>query len=262
MPSSSSRSKQRLAICGRDAVADPAGAEQEADAVAVARRVDRRAEERGAWEEIRARDLEPAEELAPVLRERPPAPRPRSARQTGAGDSSTGAASRISPRLSSVHQTRCSSSCANRRFAASGSRRCLPRAHVEHERAVDAHAGSEARATAAARGSSARLLGREGQPHVLPVARQASLDRVPLINELHRPISIMTPVAQVEGISREAPRLSEDRLRELFREMLVIRRFEEKVEERFRAGRAARFPPCRDRPGGSCVRGLRGARAG
>ena len=51
----------------------------------------------------------------------------------------------------------------------------------------------------------------------------------------------MTPVAQVEGISREAPRLSEDRLRELFREMLVIRRFEEKVEELFRAGELPGF---------------------
>ena len=30
--------------------------------------------------------------------------------------------------------------------------------------------------------------------------------------------------------------LSEERLREFFREMLLIRRFEEKVEERFRAG--------------------------
>jgi pyruvate dehydrogenase E1 component alpha subunit len=51
----------------------------------------------------------------------------------------------------------------------------------------------------------------------------------------------MTAVAQVEGISREAPRLSPERLRELFREMLVIRRFEEKVEERFRAGELPGF---------------------
>ena len=51
----------------------------------------------------------------------------------------------------------------------------------------------------------------------------------------------MTPVAQVEGIPREAPRLSDERLRDLFREMLVIRRFEEKVEERFRAGELPGF---------------------
>ena len=51
----------------------------------------------------------------------------------------------------------------------------------------------------------------------------------------------MTPVTQVEGIPREAPRLSDERLRDLFREMLVIRRFEEKVEERFRAGELPGF---------------------
>jgi len=48
----------------------------------------------------------------------------------------------------------------------------------------------------------------------------------------------MTPVAQVEGIHA---RLSDERLRELFRQMLVIRRFEEKVEERFRAGELPGF---------------------
>jgi len=51
----------------------------------------------------------------------------------------------------------------------------------------------------------------------------------------------MTPVAQVEGIQRDVPRLSDERLRELFREMLVIRRFEEKVEDRFRAGELPGF---------------------
>ena len=35
--------------------------------------------------------------------------------------------------------------------------------------------------------------------------------------------------------------LSDERLRELFREMLLIRRFEEKVEERFRAGELPGF---------------------
>src|SRR5262249_15979162 len=56
-----------------------------------------------------------------------------------------------------------------------------------------------------------------------------------------RAISIMTPVAQVERDRREASSLGEQRLRELFREMLVIRRFEEKVEERFRAGELPGF---------------------
>jgi acetoin:2,6-dichlorophenolindophenol oxidoreductase subunit alpha len=51
----------------------------------------------------------------------------------------------------------------------------------------------------------------------------------------------MTPVTQVEGVPRETPRLPDARLRELFREMLVIRRFEEKVEDRFRAGELPGF---------------------
>jgi acetoin:2,6-dichlorophenolindophenol oxidoreductase subunit alpha len=43
-------------------------------------------------------------------------------------------------------------------------------------------------------------------------------------------------MAKLEKMSRSEGALSDERLRELFREMLLIRRFEEKVEERFRAG--------------------------
>ena len=52
----------------------------------------------------------------------------------------------------------------------------------------------------------------------------------------------MTGMTQVDGEQRvTAGHLSDERLRELFREMLVIRRFEEKVEERFRAGELPGF---------------------
>ena len=44
-----------------------------------------------------------------------------------------------------------------------------------------------------------------------------------------------------EGASADRSALSDERLRELFREMLLIRRFEEKVEERFRAGELPGF---------------------
>ncbi len=44
-----------------------------------------------------------------------------------------------------------------------------------------------------------------------------------------------------EGASADRRALSDERLRELFREMLLIRRFEEKVEERFRAGELPGF---------------------
>jgi acetoin:2,6-dichlorophenolindophenol oxidoreductase subunit alpha len=49
-------------------------------------------------------------------------------------------------------------------------------------------------------------------------------------------------MARVEnGTRAEAARLSDERLRECYREMLLIRRFEEKVEERFRAGELPGF---------------------
>jgi pyruvate dehydrogenase E1 component alpha subunit len=46
---------------------------------------------------------------------------------------------------------------------------------------------------------------------------------------------------KAEGASAATGALSDERLRELFREMLLIRRFEEKVEERFRAGELPGF---------------------
>src|SRR5918997_2781252 len=48
-------------------------------------------------------------------------------------------------------------------------------------------------------------------------------------------------MAKVERKPRAEGGLSEDRLRELLREMLLIRRFEEMVEERFRAGELPGF---------------------
>jgi pyruvate dehydrogenase E1 component alpha subunit len=48
-------------------------------------------------------------------------------------------------------------------------------------------------------------------------------------------------MAKVENKPAAGGALSEEQLRELFREMLLIRRFEEKVEERFRAGELPGF---------------------
>ena len=48
-------------------------------------------------------------------------------------------------------------------------------------------------------------------------------------------------MAKVEDMAAGTSALSDERLRELFREMLLIRRFEEKVEERFRAGELPGF---------------------
>ena len=51
----------------------------------------------------------------------------------------------------------------------------------------------------------------------------------------------MRLMAKVEEKSTGQESLSDERLHELFREMLLIRRFEEKVEERFRAGELPGF---------------------
>jgi TPP-dependent pyruvate/acetoin dehydrogenase alpha subunit len=52
----------------------------------------------------------------------------------------------------------------------------------------------------------------------------------------------MLAMARVENETRAgSSSLSDERLRELYREMLLIRRFEEKVEERFRAGELPGF---------------------
>jgi acetoin:2,6-dichlorophenolindophenol oxidoreductase subunit alpha len=48
-------------------------------------------------------------------------------------------------------------------------------------------------------------------------------------------------MAKVEDMTAQTSALSDERLHELFREMLLIRRFEEKVEERFRAGELPGF---------------------
>src|SRR5438034_2892510 len=52
---------------------------------------------------------------------------------------------------------------------------------------------------------------------------------------------MLRAMARVERKPRASEALSEERLRELFREMLLLRRWEEKVEERFRAGELPGF---------------------
>ena len=65
------------------------------------------------------------------------------------------------------------------------------------------------------------------------------LDRPPLVGESHEPEHKLRRMAKVERKTKGT--LSEDRLRDFLREMLLIRRFEEKVEERFRAGELPGF---------------------
>ncbi len=82
------------------------------------------------------------------------------------------------------------------------------------------------------------VLGGEPEKRIRPVLGQAVEDLPPLFDEAHEPEhKLKAKVAKVE----KKGAVSEDLLREFFREMLLIRRFEEKVEERFRAGELPGF---------------------
>jgi acetoin:2,6-dichlorophenolindophenol oxidoreductase subunit alpha len=82
----------------------------------------------------------------------------------------------------------------------------------------------------------------ERESSLAPVLGQGGKDATPLIDEPHAGVSIMKlAMAKVEKKPRADSALPDERLHELFREMLLIRRFEEKVEERFRAGELPGF---------------------
>ena len=81
------------------------------------------------------------------------------------------------------------------------------------------------------------LLDRQRQSRLGPVVRQLALDLVELTDEWHGPEHKLDLVAKVE----QKGTLSSSDLRDFFREMMLIRRFEEKVEERFRAGELPGF---------------------
>ena len=85
----------------------------------------------------------------------------------------------------------------------------------------------------------------ERKPCVRPVLRKRGLEAPPLPGEAyggraggHAAQHRLRPVAKVES---KRGSLSEERLRDFLREMLLIRHFEEKVEERFRAGELPGF---------------------
>ena len=71
----------------------------------------------------------------------------------------------------------------------------------------------------------------------MPPRIQAVFDVLPLVDECHRTNHKLRAVAKVETKTS----LTKGDLRDVLREMLLIRRFEEKVEERFRAGELPGF---------------------
>src|SRR4051794_36116973 len=75
------------------------------------------------------------------------------------------------------------------------------------------------------------------EARVTPVVGQLALGLVETVDECQEPQHKLSLVAKVE----QKGTLAKSDLRDCFREMLLIRRFEEKVEERFRAGELPGF---------------------
>jgi acetoin:2,6-dichlorophenolindophenol oxidoreductase subunit alpha len=81
------------------------------------------------------------------------------------------------------------------------------------------------------------IVHREHEVRIAPPRIQAAFDGVPLVDERHCANHKLRAVAKVEAKAS----LAKSDLRDVLREMLLIRRFEEKVEERFRAGELPGF---------------------
>jgi acetoin:2,6-dichlorophenolindophenol oxidoreductase subunit alpha len=84
---------------------------------------------------------------------------------------------------------------------------------------------------------------REGKLRRAPAFRKVGLDLLPLIDEFHgrKSIDLLLACRRVATLEEKGQVSSSGRLKEFLREMLLIRRFEEKVEERFRAGELPGF---------------------
>jgi TPP-dependent pyruvate/acetoin dehydrogenase alpha subunit len=84
---------------------------------------------------------------------------------------------------------------------------------------------------------AALVVDRDDEMRLTPVRIQSAFDAGPAIDECHECESRLSRMAKVESKGT----LVRADLKDFFREMLLIRRFEEKVEERFRAGELPGF---------------------
>ena len=84
---------------------------------------------------------------------------------------------------------------------------------------------------------------REGQLRGAPASRKRGLDLLPLVGQFHgrKSSDLLLACRRVATLEEKGQVSSSGRLKEFLREMLLIRRFEEKVEERFRAGELPGF---------------------
>src|SRR3954454_713319 len=220
---------------GRGAVAEPPGdAETEARLAPVAGRICGRQQEGGAFEIVAREELELGVDIAPVLRESGelciPGRDERARLQRGRfGFLADRPQLQAADDPLSVEAGQQPADAPRRGAGASAGGE--ERDHLPAPARVD---GAEQRRGAVAVGV---VLDVKPKPRVVPALRKHALDRLPLLDETHRADNKLTGVAKVERKST----LSEQRLRTFLREMLLIRRFEEKVEERFRAGELPGF---------------------
>ncbi len=209
--------------------------ESEARGFAVARRVERRHQESGALEPIGGDELDLGIEVAPVgwqrgdrLVPRPGEGRPvhdRLRRGLAGADELERARDPllVEPREQPLDE---------------GGSMCRSTLRGEETQRRPAPARVQGRQHRSGPGGSSLVVDGQAQTGIRPALGQLSKDLPPLLDEAHEPEhKLKLEMAKVE----KKGAVSEDLLREFFREMLLIRRFEEKVEERFRAGELPGF---------------------
>jgi acetoin:2,6-dichlorophenolindophenol oxidoreductase subunit alpha len=220
---------------GRNAVAEAAcTAEAERRDTAATRRVDRCEQQRARLEVIGRVELHLRVEVAPVLRQRSELPIPLLAQRLLPTQLLGRSLAQVH-----LHQLTFDSCCVEPPQQTSSRNGTDPRT-----RPVDDEPDHVAAPTRVRRPKQAGRASRLGwvrdselKLQLPPVVDDCSLEVDELVDESHEREHRLAPVAKVE----QKGTLSDSDLREFFREMLLIRRFEEKVEERFRAGELPGF---------------------
>ena len=238
---------------GRGAVAHAVrDAEAERGRARDARRVQRRAEQGRAGEEVGRVELELAEEIAPARRELRDRRVP--ARERGStlddrreldgvrSSAASGGSATVGVDQLERHPT---AACGRAVRAGSRASSGAPprRDDVRSAGRVPTRPGPSGPRTAAAASDRAGILDRERELDLVPDAgrdppRSRSTARRPASADQHNGRSMATVEEKAGSGESASPRRT---LRDFFREMLLIRRFEEKVEERFRAGELPGF---------------------
>src|SRR5215210_6276957 len=221
---------------GRSAVAEaPRGGELEREPAIGARRVQRRQPQRPRIEEVARAELDLGIDVAPVVRHRGDGRQPRLLERRPRDRRV--ARRRHGRRVRDDLQATANPLAVDARQQAAQTLETptLPRDRQLH--AIPELPRPERRQQRCDALGTTRVVDDERKPDIRPVGRQLRLELAELVGDTHRPEHRLTAVAKVEKKGVVSPEL----LREFFREMLLIRRFEEKVEERFRAGELPGF---------------------